>query len=312
MLGIDLGRSEGRIAIFGASGPQIVSDADDADAFPMAVAMDREGKPRTGHAARKLLLERPEAGVEGFLGALGSKRTFTFGERTWTPTECAALYLSQLAARAESVLGAPPSRTAIAVPAYFNDVQRQAAVDAARHAGLNAVCLVNEPTAVALAWYFRHPKDRSTIAVLDLDDDAFDVTLLDIRPDRYEILSCNGGSGLSGKDLAKVAAVVDRPLQQALQDAQRTLDAVDDVVLAGGREHVAALQHFLSEHHKRSSATPEHPEQAVALGAAVYARISEALLRPPEAASAPSATAGKGCLVLLLVCFAAAGLLLGF
>ncbi|MCZ7645630.1 MAG: Hsp70 family protein [Planctomycetota bacterium] len=308
MLGIDLGASHGRVAVFGATGPRVLEDRDGASAVPMAVAVDGEGKPVTGQAARKILAERPGAGAEGFLADLGKEKTYAFGGRAWTPAECLALYLQHLARLAEAALGAPPGPAVIAVPAYFHDGQRQAVKDAALRAGLEFKLLLNEPTAVALAWCFEHPKDRRLVMVLELDARAFDVTLLDMLPERFEVLAADGGKGLGAAELrdgGRVAAALDAPLHRALRQAGKQLKDIEEILLAGGSEHVEALEATLRDRHRRTCAKPSRPEEAVALGAAVFARIAPDAAKLAEAPGAPIVQTKPGCLVLLALGLAA-------
>lgn len=62
------------------------------------------------------------------------------------------MVLLKMKETAESFLGRPVSKAVITVPAYFNDMQRQATKDAGKIAGLEVLRIINEPTAAALAY----------------------------------------------------------------------------------------------------------------------------------------------------------------
>lgn len=71
------------------------------------------------------------------------------------------------------------TKAVITVPAYFNNLQRQATKDAGKIAGLEVLRIINEPTAAALAYGLDKNKDQK-ILVYDLGGGTFDVSILDI------------------------------------------------------------------------------------------------------------------------------------
>jgi molecular chaperone DnaK len=100
---------------------------------------------------------------------------------------------------AEAYLGEKVSKAVITVPAYFNDAQRQATKDGGKIAGLEALRIINEPTAAALA-YGLDRKDGKTIAVYDLGGGTFDISILEIGDGVFEVKSTNGDTFLGGED----------------------------------------------------------------------------------------------------------------
>ncbi len=113
--------------------------------------------------------------------------------------EISALVLKELKAIAESYLAQPVTKAVITVPAYFNDNQRQATKDAGRIAGLDVLRILNEPTAAALAYGFGRDVNQR-IAVYDLGGGTFDVSVLEIGKDVFEVLSTAGDTYLGGDD----------------------------------------------------------------------------------------------------------------
>ncbi|MBE2253995.1 MAG: molecular chaperone DnaK [Myxococcus sp.] len=119
--------------------------------------------------------------------------------RTFSLPEISALVLKEMKAIAESYLGQPVTKAVVTVPAYFNDNQRQATKDAGRIAGLDVLRILNEPTAAALACGFGRDMNQRVV-VYDLGGGTFDVSILEIGKDVFEVLSTAGDTYLGGDD----------------------------------------------------------------------------------------------------------------
>src|SRR5512133_2433754 len=120
-------------------------------------------------------------------------------EQLYAVPEISALGLKEMKAIAETALGREVRKAVVTCPAYFNDNQRQATKDAGRIAGLEVLRIINEPTAAALAYGFG--KDISQkIVVYDLGGGTFDVSILEIGKDVFEVLSTAGDTYLGGDD----------------------------------------------------------------------------------------------------------------
>ncbi len=113
--------------------------------------------------------------------------------------EISALVLKEMKAIAETALGRPVTKAVVTCPAYFNDNQRQATKDAGRIAGLEVLRIINEPTAAALAYGFGRDISQK-ICVYDLGGGTFDVSILEIGKDVFEVLSTAGDTYLGGDD----------------------------------------------------------------------------------------------------------------
>jgi molecular chaperone DnaK len=109
------------------------------------------------------------------------------------------MILQKMRETAESYLGETVTQAVVTVPAYFNDSQRQATKDAGRIAGLEVLRIINEPTAAALA-YGLDKKKNEKIAVYDLGGGTFDISVLSILDDSFEVMSTNGDTHLGGDD----------------------------------------------------------------------------------------------------------------
>jgi len=114
-------------------------------------------------------------------------------------SEISAMVLREMKQVAETALGEPVTKAVITVPAYFNDNQRQATKDAGRIAGLEVLRILNEPTAAALAYGFGRGLNQR-VAVYDLGGGTFDVSVLEIGKDIFEVLSTCGDTFLGGDD----------------------------------------------------------------------------------------------------------------
>ncbi len=128
-----------------------------------------------------------------------------FHGKRYDATALSGLLLGKLKADAEAALGRPISKAVITVPAYFNNFQREATVQAGKHAGLDVLRIINEPTAAALAFGMDKVagKDKK-IAVYDLGGGTFDISIIEIADvdgeKQFEVLATNGDTFLGGED----------------------------------------------------------------------------------------------------------------
>ena len=132
----------------------------------------------------------------------GSSESVLIGtrEKDYRPEEISARVLQKMRQTAEDYLGHKIEKAVITVPAYFNDEQRQATKDAGKIAGLDVVRIINEPTAAALAYGIDKKKTNEIIAVYDLGGGTFDISILELADNVFEVKSTNGDTHLGGDD----------------------------------------------------------------------------------------------------------------
>merc|ERR1711933_283996 len=123
--------------------------------------------------------------------------------KDFSPEEISAQVLRKLVNDASSYLGQEVTQAVITVPAYFNDSQRQATIDAGKIAGIEVLRIINEPTAASLA-YGLGQKQNETILVFDLGGGTFDVSILEVGDGIFEVLSTAGDTNLGGDDFDNV------------------------------------------------------------------------------------------------------------
>jgi molecular chaperone DnaK len=135
---------------------------------------------------------------------MGRREKVSLRQREFSPEELSGFLLQKIKRDAEAFLGEPVKQVVVTVPAYFNDNQRSATKDAARIAGLEAVRLVNEPTAAALAYGLDRLGQELRIAVIDFGGGTLDVTIMEFGKGVFEVKATSGNTQLGGTDMDKL------------------------------------------------------------------------------------------------------------
>jgi molecular chaperone DnaK len=226
-IGIDLGTTNSVITYLRDGRP--VPIAIDGDAIvPSVVYVDPNGGFRVGREARNLQLSEPQRTIRSVKRKMGLDHSYQVGGREFSPAEISAAVLSALKAGAEKALGQPISDVIVTVPAYFDDAQRRATLQAGELAKLNVLRLLNEPTSASLVYdHVGEAKDSTEpeiVVIYDLGGGTFDVSVLDVAGQIREVRSTNGNTALGGDDFD------DRLLQVFLDDlkAKHAVDPRED------------------------------------------------------------------------------------
>jgi len=225
IIGIDLGTTNSVVAVMEAGQPKVLVNEQGSRLTPSVVAFTNKGERYVGQRARNQQVTNPKNTIYSIKRFMGRRHSEVSQEekmvpyevvggtdelvrvrvegKEYAPPEISAMVLRDLKSTAERYLGETVDRAVITVPAYFNDSQRQATKEAGQIAGLKVERIINEPTAAALAYGF-DKKSNEKIAVFDLGGGTFDISILDIGDQVFEVLSTNGDTHLGGDDVDEV------------------------------------------------------------------------------------------------------------
>jgi molecular chaperone DnaK len=221
VIGIDLGTTNSCVAVMEGGEAAVIANAEGSRTTPSVVAFTKDGDRLVGAVAKRQAITNPTNTVFSIKRFMGRRYSEVKEEerlvpykvtesgsgdcqvevqdKTFRPPEISAMILQKMRETAESYLGEKVSQAVITVPAYFNDSQRQATKDAGKIAGLEVLRIINEPTAAALAYGLDRKKDEK-VAVYDLGGGTFDISILQIGDDSFEVMSTNGDTHLGGDD----------------------------------------------------------------------------------------------------------------
>lgn len=371
IIGIDLGTTNSCIAFMEAGSPKVIPNAEGGNTTPSVVA-SKSGDTLVGMPAKRQAVMNPAQTIfsaKRFIGRQFSEVQaelknvpykvvagdngeclIEYNGENIRPEEISAKVLEKLKDDAEKYLGAKVAGAVITVPAYFNDSQRQATINAGKIAWLDVKRIVNEPTAAALAYGLANKKDEK-VAVYDFGGGTFDISILEIGSEgTFEVLATNGDTHLGGDDFDQkifeyivsefqkdqwvdirndpmavqrvrdeaekakkelssasevdinlpyitvdasgpknlfmkitrakfeelISDLVERsiePCRKVLKDAGLQASQIDEVILVGGSTRVPLVRQKVEAFFGKTPNNSVHPDEAVAVGAAVQAGI---------------------------------------
>ena len=223
VIGIDLGTTNCCVSVLESGTVQIISNKEGGRTTPSVVGFTDKDERLVGQIAKRQAVTNPANTLYAVKRLIGRKYnapevekmrgTVPFEiveapngdahikvlDRVYSPPEISAIVLQRLKLAAEEFLGDKITEAIITVPAYFDDMQRQATRDAGKIAGLEVERIINEPTAAALAYGFGKNKSEK-VAVYDLGGGTFDISILEINDGVFEVLSTSGNTFLGGED----------------------------------------------------------------------------------------------------------------
>ncbi|MDY7231651.1 Hsp70 family protein [Hyalangium rubrum] len=371
IIGIDLGTTNTLVASVRNRIPKIVPTDRGNLILPSVVALSSKGDMLVGGIAKDQMVTNPKNTLYGTKRLIGRKyhskaveelksyfhydivegadgdAAVALGGKTYSLQHVAGLILGQVKTIAEQFLGGPIAEAVISVPAYYNDNQRNAVKEAGRLAGFDVKRIVNEPTAAALAYGFNRGLDQK-ILVYDLGGGTFDVSVLQLTGNVFEVLATGGDTFLGGVDFdnrvidyvlqkfheahgidlaqspiamqriknAAEAAKIDltlrlnvvidlpyieerkgKPIDLRIPLTRDVLNAltgdlvartfemcdrvleekgikrteIDEIILVGGQSRMPLVQQKIQEHFGKPPRKGVHPDECVALGAALLA-----------------------------------------
>ena len=241
IIGIDLGTTNSVVAVMEGGEVKVIANQEGARLTPSVVAFTDKGERLVGDPAKRQAVTNSRRTVYSIKRFMGRRHNEVQSEeklvpykivggpnelvkveidgKDYTPPEISAMILRKLKEAAEAYLGHTVRKAIITVPAYFNDAQRQATIDAAQIAGFDTeweiedpksgkkskqrMRIINEPTAASLAYGLDKKKDEK-IAVFDLGGGTFDISVLDVGDGVFEVKATNGDTHLGGDDFDQV------------------------------------------------------------------------------------------------------------
>ena len=240
IIGIDLGTSTSCVSVFEGGQPTVIVNSEGNRTTPSVVGF-KDGERKVGDAARRQAITNPKNTVYAIKRFMGmpynsvieeSKRVtydvvneggfprVSIDGRKYTPQEISATILQKMKKTAEDYIGQEVTEAVITVPAYFNDDQRKATMEAGAIAGLDVKRIINEPTAAALAYGIDKSDKDMNIVVYDIGGGTSDVSILNFGGGVFEVISTNGDSHLGGEDF-------DQAIVKWLVDEFKNQEGVD-------------------------------------------------------------------------------------
>ncbi len=198
IMGIDLGTTNSAVAITQNGVPTLIA-VNHERILPSIVGISPQGEVLVGAAARNQWIVAPENTIRSIKRKMGQAETVTMAGQSYKPQEISAFILRAIKEAVSAALGAPVERAVITVPAYFNEVQRQATIEAGEIAGLKVERIINEPTASALAYGMGKEEDLRVL-VYDLGGGTFDVSVIDLHHGIVDVRATAGNNFLGGDD----------------------------------------------------------------------------------------------------------------
>ena len=227
IVGIDLGTTNSVVAVLEGANPNVIPNAEGGRTTPSVVAYTSTGEALVGQLAKRQAVVNPENTFFSVKRFIGSKHDEITGEidripyevkkdpngniklvapiikKEFSPEEISASVLQKLAGDASRFLKETVNQAIVTVPAYFNDSQRLATKDAGTIAGLDVLRILNEPTAAALAYGLNKQKNEAVL-IFDLGGGTFDVSILEVGDEVFEVLATSGDTHLGGDDFDQI------------------------------------------------------------------------------------------------------------
>jgi molecular chaperone DnaK len=227
IVGIDLGTTNSVVSVLEGANPNVIANAEGNRTTPSVIAYTPKGEILVGQLAKRQAVVNPEntfSSVKRFIGCTfdeiqGETDRIAYEvknenggkikihcpalQKDFSPEEISASVLKKLVDDASRFLKENINQAIVTVPAYFNDSQRLATKDAGTIAGLEVLRILNEPTAAALA-YGLNKKKNEVVLIFDLGGGTFDVSILEVGDEVFEVLATSGDTHLGGDDFDQI------------------------------------------------------------------------------------------------------------
>lgn len=326
VIGIDLGTTNSVVAILENGRPEVIQNPEGGKTTPSIVHLKESGEILVGDLARRQLLTEPKRTIQSIKRFMGCRAdeaavrmagvhydvvadakgvaAVQIAGGIYRPEDISAEILRKMKESAEAFLGEKVSHAVITTPAHFNDSQRQATKLAAEKAGLKALRILNEPTAAALA-YGLNRRERQTVAIFDFGGGTFDITILEIDQDIFEVKSTGGDTFLGGDNINEILTqwIIGQVAEKTgidpsadLQACQRIAEAAEKIKceLSSTTQTVVSLPFLVSDEsgpkHFECEITREQFEEMILsilerLGDACEATLADANMKAEDVTS---------------------------
>ena len=221
VIGIDLGTGNSCVSVFEGGNPIVIANSEGKRTTPSVVGFDKNGERKVGDSAKRQAVTNPKNTIYEIKRLMGNAYSeceqeinrvtyditnengqprINVNGKKYSPEEISAMILQKMKKTAEDYLGEEVKECVVTVPAYFNDVQRNATKNAAEIAGMKCLRIINEPTAAAIAYGIDKSDKEMKVAVWDCGSGTHDVSILDFGSGVFEVLASDGDTHLGGSD----------------------------------------------------------------------------------------------------------------
>ena len=221
VIGIDLGTGNSCVSVFEGGNPIVIANSEGKRTTPSVVGFDKNGERKIGDSAKRQAVTNPKNTIYEIKRLMGNAYSeceqeinrvtyditnengqprINVNGKKYSPEEISAMILQKMKKTAEDYLGEEVKECVVTVPAYFNDVQRNATKNAAEIAGMKCLRIINEPTAAAIAYGIDKSDKEMKVAVWDCGSGTHDVSILDFGSGVFEVLASDGDTHLGGSD----------------------------------------------------------------------------------------------------------------
>ncbi len=248
VVGIDLGTSNSAVAVYRRGRVESLQ-VDGSTITPSCVGVNPKGGLLVGTLAKQRAQIDPQQAVRAIKRHMGDRDyRVSLAGKSYSPVDISALILQKLVAAVREQLGEDVKRAVISVPAYFSNSQKEDTRAAGEQAGIEVLRLIPEPTAAAIAYGLDKGRDQ-TIMVYDLGGGTFDVSILRVKGNEFDVIGIGGDDHLGGEDFDKRliewintrlradarfatinsqrAAQLDQQLKEAAEAAKKQLSAAE-------------------------------------------------------------------------------------
>ncbi len=205
-VGIDLGTTNSAICSYNGSETRVWKSPQQNDVTPSAIYIDRRGNKQIGFNAYNMAPQSPDNSAMLFKRVMGTSTPINFPavNMTMTPEECSAEVLRVMFGYlSEEIRNDPDTGTVITVPAAFDQMQKDATMQAAHKADLGMVALMQEPVAAVMS-VMRARNTDGMFLIYDLGGGTLDIAIAESLGGRVNLLAHGGIAMCGGRDFDRV------------------------------------------------------------------------------------------------------------